>query len=90
MVFRPDTEEATVLQSFHASVLNRWLRWLTFPDVRVYYLFPACVGARGERQIDLRLEKLQPEIQENVNHTSPLTANLSPCHFSAITTAGCV
>lgn len=39
------------------SILNRWLRWLTFPDVRLCYLFPACVGVHGERQIDLPFRK---------------------------------
>lgn len=85
-----DTEKATVLRSFHTSVLNRWSRWLTFPDVRVYYLFPACVGAQESGGLTWRLEKHQTEFRENVNHTSVLAANLSPCHFSAVATASCV
>lgn len=85
-----DTEKATVLRSFHTSVLNRWSRWLTFPDVRVYYLFPACVGAQESGGLTWRLEKHQTEFRENVNHTSVLTANLSPCRFSTIATVSSV
>lgn len=82
MTFRPDPQaifwNATVLQSLYMSILNRWLRWLTFPDVRLCYLFPACVGDHGERQIDLLFRKASVRVpRERQSHLTTDQQSLS-------------
>lgn len=65
---------------FYKDGSDDW-RFLTYAYA-IYFLLVSEPTESG--RLTCRFERHQPEFQENVNHTSLLTSNLSPCHFSAI------